>query len=136
MKQLSFKSKKFKCWMASVWLVEELFQYTYPFFIPDLFRRKMSKDEFDVTFEFIKTYSSVNIEKRFNVKEFLSSYRISNQQINSMKRFFIQLVKLFQAHDLIEPHYKVCHDGYYHSVQELTLQNIYEGFLIYEKILI
>ena len=40
------------------------------------------------------------------------------------------------THDLIEPHYKVCHDGYYHSVQELTLQNIYEGFLIYEKILI
>ena len=131
-----FKSKKFKCWMASVWLVEDLFQYTYPFFIPDLFRRKMSKDEFDVTFEFIKTYSSVNVEKRFNVKEFLSSYRISNQRINYMKRFFIQLVKLFQAHDLIEPHYKVCHGGSYNSVQELTLHNIYEGFLIYEKLLI
>lgn len=121
--------------MASVWLVEDLFQYTYPFFILDLFRRKMSKDEFDVTFEFIKTYSSVNVEKRFNVKEFLSFYRISNQRINYMKRFFIQLVELSYAHGLIELHYKVYHGGSYHSVQELTLHNIYEGFFIYEKLL-
>ena len=49
------KSKKLKCWMATIWLVEDLFHYKYPFILPDLFRRKISKDEFDVTFEVLKS---------------------------------------------------------------------------------
>ena len=72
------KSKKLKCWIANIWLVEDLFHYKYPFLLPDLFRRRISKDEFDVAFEVMKTYSSVSIQKTFFIKEFLASYRISN----------------------------------------------------------
>ena len=50
------KILKFKCWMAEIWLVEDLFRYKYPFLLPDLFRRKISKDEFDVTFKVLKIY--------------------------------------------------------------------------------
>ena len=53
------KSKKLKCWMANIWLVEDLFHYKYPFLLPDLFRRKISKDEFDVAFEVIIPYLKV-----------------------------------------------------------------------------
>jgi hypothetical protein len=60
-----FKSKKLKSWMATIWLVEDLFHYKHPFLLPDLFRRKISKDPFDVTFEVFKIYSSVSIEKNF-----------------------------------------------------------------------
>jgi len=62
--------------MATIWLVE------------DLFKRKISKDEFDVAFEVLTIYSSVSIEKKFSIKEFLASYRISNQRITNMKRTF------------------------------------------------
>lgn len=65
--------------------------------LPDLFRRKISKDEFAVAFEVLKTYSSVSIQKKFFIKEFLACSRISNHHINTMKRTFIQLVKLFEA---------------------------------------
>jgi hypothetical protein len=129
-----FKSKKFKWWVAEIWLVEDLFHYKYPFLLPDLFRRKISKDEFDVTFEVLKTYSSVNIEKEFFIKEFLASYRISNQRITNIKRNFIKLVKVFEEHDLIEPNYKIIYEGYYHSVEESTIHNISEGFVLYEKL--
>ena len=53
------KSKKLKCWMANIWLVEDLFHYKYPFLLTDLFRRKISKDEFDVAFEVIIPYLKV-----------------------------------------------------------------------------
>lgn len=120
--------------MATIWLVEDLFHYSYPFLLPDLFRRKISKDEFDVTFEVLRNYVSVPIEKKFFIKEFLAFYRISNQRITNMKRTFIQLVKLFQEHHLIEPDYKIISDGYHHSVEELTIYNISEGFVLYEKL--
>jgi hypothetical protein len=120
--------------VAEIWLVEDLFHYKYPFLLPDLFRRKISKDEFDVTFEVLKIYSSVNIEKEFFIKEFLASYSISNQRITHIKRNFIQLVKVFEEHDLIESNYKVIFEGYYHSVEELTIHNISEGFVLYEKL--
>ena len=128
------KSKKLKCWMANIWLVEDLFHYKYPFLLPDLFRRKISKDEFDVAFEVMKTYSSVSIQKKFFIKKFLASYRISNQRITNMKRTFIQLVKLFEEHSLIESNYTIISDGKVYHTDQLTSSNISEGFIIYERL--
>jgi hypothetical protein len=121
------KSKKLKSWIARVWLVEELFSYRYPFLLPDFFKQKITKDQFEV----IKVFSSVDIEKKF-----LDSYPsvISNQRIANIKRYFIELVKVLQEYDLIESNSKIIFDGYYHSVQELNIQNISEGFVLYEKI--
>ena len=128
------KSKKLKCWMGNIWLVEDLFHYKYPFLFPDLFRRKISKDEFDVAFEVMKTYSSVSIQKKFFIKEFLASYRISNQRITNMKRTFIQLVKLFEEHSLIQSNYTIISDGKVYHTDQLTSSNISEGFIVYEKL--
>ncbi len=102
--------------------------------LPDLFRRKISKDEFDVTFEVLKNYGSVPIEKKFFINEFLAFYDISNPRITNMKRTFIQLVKLFEEHHLIELNYKIISDGYHHSVEELNINNISESFVLYEKL--
>ena len=114
--------------------MEDLFHYKYPFLLPDLFRRKISKDEFDVAFEVLKNYGSVSIRKTFFIKEFLASYRISNQRITNMKRTFIQLVKLFEEHHLIEPNYQIISNGYHNFVEELNIHNISEGFILYEKL--
>ena len=100
----------------------------------DLFRRKISKDEFDVAFEVMKTYSSVSIQKKFFIKKFLASYRISNQRITNMKRTFIQLVKLFEEHSLIESNYTIISDGKNYHTDQLTSSNISEGFIVYEKL--
>lgn len=54
--------------MATIWLVEDLFHQKYLFLLPDLFRRKISKDEFDVAFKVFKNYVSVIIRKTFFYK--------------------------------------------------------------------
>ena len=61
----------------------------------------------------------MNLEKVFLIRKFLDSYPavISNQRKHNIKKYFIQLVKELENN-------------------KLTIQNISEGFIIYEKILI
>jgi hypothetical protein len=51
-----------------------------------------------------------------------------------MKRAFIQLVKLFEEHSLIESNYKIISDGKVYQTDQLTSSNISEGFILYEKL--
>jgi len=45
--------------IARVWIAEELFYSNYPFLLPDFFRKKNTKDEFQV----LKVFCSVSIQK-------------------------------------------------------------------------
>ena len=127
---------KQKFLIGKVWLVEELFYYNYPFYLPDLFKQKLTKDDFEVLFKFIQTFQSVHIEKEFFIQEFLSSYSslISNQRIRNIKKYFIKYVQYFKELNLIEDNYKIINNGYYYSSKELNTHNISEGFVIYEKL--
>ena len=42
------KYPKQKCWIGKVWLVEELFYYTYTFYLSHLFQQKLTKDQLEV----------------------------------------------------------------------------------------
>ena len=134
--EVNLQKSKQNCWVAKVWISEELFNYTYPFLLPDFFQQKLTKDEFEVRFKIIQVFSSINIVKEFFIQEFLDSYPsvLSNQRRTKIKKLFIQSVKLFQQYDLIEPDYKIIYDGYYCSVEELTIYNISEGFVLSEKL--
>ena len=39
--------------------------YNYPFYFPNFFNTKLTKDQFEVRFKFIQVFSSINIEKVF-----------------------------------------------------------------------
>lgn len=132
-----WKSKKQKnSLIARVWIAEELFYYNYPFLLPDFFRKKNTKDEFEVQFEILKVFCSVSIKKEFFVKEFLDSYSsiLSNQRRTKIKKLFIQLVASLKEHDLIESNYKIISNGLLVDIDELTTTNIEQGFVIYEKL--
>jgi hypothetical protein len=51
-----------------------------------------------------------------------------------MKEHFIQSIKLFQQYDLIENNYKIISNGFFLDTDVLTIFNISEGFVIYEKL--
>lgn len=51
-----------------------------------------------------------------------------------MKSYFIELVKVLQDLNLIEGNYKVIWNGSFYETKELTITNISEGFIIYEKL--
>lgn len=125
-----------KFWVARVWVAQELFYYNYPFYLPDVFKQKLKKDEFEVQVQVFKIFSSENIEKVFLIQEFFQNYtsRLSNQQKTKMKEHFIQSIKLFQQYDLIENNYKIISNGFFLDTDALTITNISEGFVIYEKL--
>lgn len=129
-----FKSDS-NVWIVRVWVAEELFYYSHPFILPNL-RKLKTKFQFEVQFEIIRVFSSVNIEKSFRIKEFLELYpaKISNKQRSDIKKEFIHWVTILRDFDLIENNYKIMKDGWYQPVSELTNSNISDGFLLYEKI--
>jgi hypothetical protein len=123
-------------WVAQIWIVDELFYYNYPFAFPDLFDPNISKTKFAVQFEVIRVFSNVGLEKRFQIQQFLNTYpsALSNQQIRQMKEFFIEAVEVLEKHNLIQPRFKIIRMGSLQSVEKLTLENIVEGFVLYEQL--
>jgi len=96
-------------WTVEVWIADELFYYAHPFVLPDLFQRKLTKHQFEVQFHVICTFSSLDTQKTFYFKEFLQAYRstLNNPQIANIKRYFIELMEIFEEHQLIESSYQV-----------------------------
>ena len=84
--------------MVDIWVAEELFHYLHPFLFSDIFKQKLDKHQFHILFEIIKIFSSKQIRKEFNIKQFLDNYpsTLSNQQRKQMKNRFIQSIKLLQ----------------------------------------
>lgn len=123
-------------WIANVWIAEELFYYAHPFLLPDLLKRKLTKHQFEVQFKVIQVFSSVDIEKHFSIEEFFHQYPsvLSNQDKNKMKEYFIQLIQLFEEHQLIESTYKVVSTKTLYQTNKLTSQNISKGFIVYERL--
>ena len=123
-------------WTAKIWIAEELFYYTHPFLLPDLFKRKLTKHEFQVQFKVIQVFSSVDIEKSFSIKEFFQNYpsTLTNQQKTKIKKYFIRLIQMFQEYELLDPDYKIISNGKLYDTDQLTSNNISEGFIVYERI--
>jgi len=133
----SFSDREFRClitipevkltksnrntWYARVWVAEELFYYPYPFMIPNL-TGKRTRDQFEVQFKVIQTFSTINIEKKFLIKDFLDSYSssLSNYQIKNIKKEFIKWVEILKQNDLIENNYEIIQNGQYHRTYQLT----------------
>lgn len=134
--EVELEKGKQNIWMAKIWIAEELFYYAHPFLFPNFLDRKPTKDQFEVQFKVIQVFSSVNIEKRFHIKEFFDNYpsSLNNLQKTKIKEYFIQLIQIFEKHQLIDPTYKIITNGKVYQTDHLTPRNISEGFLVYEKL--
>lgn len=134
--EVELEKTKNSIWIVKVWIAEELFYYAHPFILPNFSKQKFTKDEVEVHFKALQIYSSINLEKKFLIQEFLDSYPsvISNSKKKNIKKLFLQFVDSLKEHNLIESNYKVFSNGSYRSVEELNTANISEGFIIYEKL--
>ena len=136
--EVNLQKGKQNSWTVEVWIADELFYYAHPFVLPDLFQRKLTKHQFEVQFHVIRTFSSLDIQKTFYLKEFLQAYpsTLNNQQIAKIKRYFIQLMEIFEEHKLIESSYQVLVDDKVYHVDKLLPNNISQGFIVFEKLLV
>ena len=135
--QVEFKRcPREKYLLANVWVVEDLFYYQHPFILPDFFQQKLTKNELTVRLKLIQIFTSISIEKIIDIKSFFHSYSsaLNNQQKTKIKRDFIQLIKVLEKHQLIESKYKIISKGRFLDTPELTVRNISEGFVVYEKL--
>ena len=78
------------------------------------------------------------MEKEIFVQEFFNSYPsvLNNQQKTKLKKYFIELVKLLEEQNLIESKYKIISNDSRYDTEELTIKNISQGFIFYEKLAI
>lgn len=136
-KVLVKKCEKRKSLVAHLWVTEDYYLYHHPFLLPDLFKGKCKTDEFKVRFAVFHNFTyQENLEKKFLIEKFIQKYRgkISNQRISNMKKEFIKIIKFMKDHNVIESNYKIISNGQSMVVKELNIQNISEGFIIYEKL--
>ena len=78
-------------------VAEEIYQYRYPYYLPesilflptynDYYRNYMVK----IKLLFIENYSSSAVEKRMQIKAFLSQFQRSNQKIAKIKREILSI---------------------------------------------
>jgi len=128
-----FKQPGFKYLLARVVMMDELFYYLYPFRLPDLFQGNLNKHQRLVRIEFIKTFSSKDLEKSFHFREFFHTYKISNQKIKEIKQIFIDLIRIFQQQQLIEEQILLLPNRSRINISQLTTSNISDGIILYEK---
>ena len=134
-----FKQQRSNYLVARIVLLEDLFHYSYPFRILDLFEldlnnRKLSKYENLVRVEFIKTFSSRDVQKPFYIREFLNTYKISNQKIKEIKQIFIDIIHIFQHYQFIEENDLLMLNRSPINIHDLDTYNISDGIIFYEKI--
>jgi hypothetical protein len=97
-----FKQPRSKYLLAKVVMINNLFHYQYPFRFSDLFEGDLTKYKRLVRIEFIKTFSSKDVEKRFYIRQFFNTYKVSNKKIKEAKQIFIDIIHIFQQHQLKE----------------------------------
>ena len=89
----------------------------------------------NVLFKIIQVFSSVDLEKTLYIKEFLQNYpsTLTNKQITKIKKYFLQIIQIFQEHQLIDSNYKIISNGKLYDKDQLTSRIISEGFVVYEN---
>lgn len=98
---------------GEILIAEEIYQYRYPYYLPesilflptynDYYRNYMVK----IKLLFIESYSSSAVEKRMQIKAFLSQFNRSNQKIAKIKKEILSIFNDLQKKDLIDSRFKL-----------------------------
>ena len=91
-------------WNVEIWIAEELFDYLHPFIFSDLFQKKLSRDQFQVLFEIIKVYSSMDPRKEFHIQTFLDNYPavLSSKRKKEIKQYFIHYLQILNQQKTLQ----------------------------------
>jgi len=64
---------------------EEFYFYQYQFFFPNSFLTYKNKYDLEIKLQLIKSFSQVELEKRFPVEKFLNQFSVSNKDLIKKK---------------------------------------------------
>ena len=123
--------------VVDIWLVENLFHYQYPYELPNLFHKSLTKSKLRVNWLFFSVFTSTRSTKKlFNIPEFFDDYpaQLSNKQKLEIKEYLIGLIQTHLQEGLIESSCELLSSKESILIKELMPQDISEGFIIYEVI--
>ena len=128
-------------WIAEIWVADELFQYLYPFLLPDYFKKKLTKDEFLVVFEIIQVFSVHNMRKEFDIPRFLECYpsKTNGTRKKKIKHSFLLYIKVLQKQGIIQdqvlfPLLNCSNPKSIIKISELDADRLMEPFVLFETI--
>ena len=93
---------KKKSWYVQLAIAEELYLYKFPFYFPKAFLNYQNKYQFQAQLSFLLAFSVLEIEKVFDVEEFLDQFYISNSNLRKVRSYLLQTFVLAQDFKLIE----------------------------------
>jgi len=114
--------------IAKVWIVEELFYYSYPFQFPNVLTGELKKHEFSVLSHILTNFSQLSLEKRFDIHQFLESYsHLSNADSKKIKEYFIKYIQLLAEYNLIEKRVLILSDSLVVKVRDKIIRLEYDS---------
>ena len=104
---LSPKETGRRSWTAFVSVVEEFFDYTYPFRFPAQFLTYSDRNDLKIKLFFLKSFSNPWMEKQFLTEEFLNTNSLSNSQRARVKRDIVEHFNALVELNYIEAKFKI-----------------------------
>ena len=93
---------KKRSWYVKFAIAEELYFYKYPFYFPEVFLNYQNKYQRQAQINFFRAFSVLEIDKVFDVEEFLDQFDISNSNLRKVKLDLIKTFHVAKDYKLIE----------------------------------
>ena len=134
-----FKLKKQnRRWTIRMAIGEELYFYWYPFLFPNYFLLCQNKYDLEIKLQLIESHTTVELEKRFPVKNLLNQFSVSNKDLTKIKNQLVDLFSRLKDFELIENEFGLTYkNGSSKKVEKLTpgMLSKIKSFSFYEKII-
>jgi hypothetical protein len=114
-------------WLAEIWMAEKLFLYLHLFLFNDFFQDKLTKYQFQVLFEIVKIFSSINIRKEFNIQQFIHSYQSALNGKLKIKDHFIQYLQVLENQGKIQAKVLLLPSNEIHNIHQLTNTHLHKN---------
>ena len=124
--------KQGKTWIVKIAIGEELHFYNYPFIFSSSFLHYRNKCDLLVKLKLIESISTVGLEKKFYVKDFLNQFSLSNKDRTMIKKSIIDGFSILTDTKFIHPQfYLFIKSGRTKETNKLTTLLISQSYIIY-----
>ena len=89
-------------WSIEVLAAEELFYFQYPFQLPELFLRSVSKNDLRLKMLLLKSLAVSERGKKLDLEEFFSPLNVRNSQLIQIKKNILQLLNELVGNRIIQ----------------------------------
>lgn len=88
--------------VCTVRIAQELYFYKYPFYFPKTFLNYQNKYQLQAHLSLLLAFLVLEIEKIFDVEEFLDQFDISNSNLRKVRSYLLQTLVLMEDFKRIE----------------------------------